>query len=161
MRLFVKRVFIMDDCEELLPQWLRFVRGVVDSDDLPLNVSRELLQDSAVVRAIRKHVVKKMLDLLEKLAKDKPEDYRTFWKTFGTVLKEGLAVDDGAPREAGRAGALRELPRGGAHLAGGLRVAHEGGPGGHLLRLRRVAEGGGGLAPPGGAEASAATRCST
>ncbi len=93
VRLFVKRVFIMDDCEELLPQWLRFVRGVVDSDDLPLNVSRELLQDSAVVRSIRKHVVKKTLDLLEKLAKDKPEDYRTFWQGFGVTLKEGLAMD--------------------------------------------------------------------
>ncbi|PTL83673.1 molecular chaperone HtpG [Vitiosangium sp. GDMCC 1.1324] len=93
VRLFVKRVLIMDRCEEMLPQWLRFVRGVVDSDDLPLNVSRELLQDSAVVKAIHKHVTKKTLDMLEKLAKDKPEDYRTFWQGFGTVLKEGLAVD--------------------------------------------------------------------
>jgi molecular chaperone HtpG len=93
VRLFVKRVLIMDRCEEMLPQWLRFVRGVVDSDDLPLNVSREMLQDSAVVQAIRKHVTKKTLDMLEKLAKDKPEDYGTFWKSFGTVLKEGLAVD--------------------------------------------------------------------
>jgi molecular chaperone HtpG len=93
VRLFVKRVFIMDDCEELLPPWLRFVRGVVDSDDLPLNVSRELLQDSAVVRSIRKHVVKKTLDQLEKLAKDKPEDYLAFWKNFGAILKEGLAAD--------------------------------------------------------------------
>ncbi|NTX00280.1 molecular chaperone HtpG [Myxococcus sp. CA051A] len=93
VRLFVKRVFIMDRCEELVPQWLRFVRGVIDSDDLPLNVSRELLQDSQVVRAIRKHVVKKSLDLLEKLAKDKPEDYTAFWKSFGTVLKEGLATE--------------------------------------------------------------------
>jgi molecular chaperone HtpG len=93
VRLFVKRVFIMDDAEELLPPWLRFARGVVDSDDLPLNVSRELLQDSAVVRSIRKHVVKKTLDLLEKLAKDKPEDYTAFWKNFGSILKEGLAAD--------------------------------------------------------------------
>ncbi|MBN1209395.1 MAG: molecular chaperone HtpG [Myxococcaceae bacterium] len=93
VRLFVKRVFIMDDCEELLPPWLRFVRGVVDSDDLPLNVSRELLQDSAVVRAIRKHVVKKTLDLLEKLSKDKPEDYTAFWKSFGAILKEGLTAE--------------------------------------------------------------------
>jgi molecular chaperone HtpG len=93
VRLFVKRVLIMDRCEEMLPQWLRFVRGVVDSDDLPLNVSRELLQDSAVVKAIHKHVTKKTLDMLEKLAKDKPEDYRTFWQSFGTVLKEGLATD--------------------------------------------------------------------
>ncbi|HZI10367.1 MAG TPA: molecular chaperone HtpG [Myxococcus sp.] len=93
VRLFVKRVFIMDRCEELVPQWLRFVRGVIDSDDLPLNVLRELLQDSQVVRAIRKHVVKKSLDMLEKLAKDKPEDYVTFWKAFGTVVKEGLAIE--------------------------------------------------------------------
>ncbi|MFY0580436.1 molecular chaperone HtpG [Cystobacter fuscus] len=93
VRLFVKRVLIMDRCEEMLPQWLRFVRGVVDSDDLPLNVSRELLQDSAVVQGIRKHVTKKTLDMLEKLAKDKPEDYRSFWQAFGPVLKEGLAVD--------------------------------------------------------------------
>jgi molecular chaperone HtpG len=98
VRLFVKRVFIMDDCEELLPPWLRFVRGVVDSDDLPLNVSRELLQDSAVVRSIRKHVVKKTLDLLEKLSKDKPEDYKAFWKDFGSILKEGL-TGDGEYRE--------------------------------------------------------------
>jgi molecular chaperone HtpG len=93
VRLFVKRVFIMDDAEELLPPWLRFVRGVVDSDDLPLNVSRELLQDSAVVRSIKKHLVKKTLDLLEKLAKDKAEDYTAFWKNFGAILKEGLAAD--------------------------------------------------------------------
>jgi len=93
VRLFVKRVLIMDNCEEMLPQWLRFVRGVVDSDDLPLNVSRELLQDSAVVQGIRKHVTKKTLDMLEKLAKDKPDDYRTFWQAFGPILKEGLAMD--------------------------------------------------------------------
>ncbi|MCY1035151.1 molecular chaperone HtpG [Corallococcus sp. BB11-1] len=93
VRLFVKRVFIMDRCEDLVPQWLRFVRGVIDSDDLPLNVSREMLQDSAVVRAIRKHVVKKSLDLLEKMAKDKPDDYRTFWESFGTVVKEGLTLE--------------------------------------------------------------------
>ncbi len=161
VRLFVKRVFIMDDCEELLPPWLRFVRGVVDSDDLPLNVSRELLQDSAVVRSIRKHVVKKTLDLLEKLAKDKPEDYSAFWKNFGAILKEGLAARQREQGEAGRAGALREQPRGGAHLAGRLRVAHEGGPAGHLLRVRRVAEGAGGLARTWRRCASAATRCST
>jgi molecular chaperone HtpG len=93
VRLFVKRVLIMDNCEEMLPQWLRFIRGVVDSDDLPLNVSRELLQDSAVVNGIRKHVAKKTLDMLEKLAKDKPDDYRTFWQAFGPILKEGLAMD--------------------------------------------------------------------
>ncbi|MEW6744281.1 MAG: molecular chaperone HtpG [Planctomycetota bacterium] len=88
--LYVKRVFIMDDCEQLLPEWLRFVRGIVDSDDLPLNVSRELLQEDRVVRAIRKQIVKRTLELLEEIAGGRPADYVAFWKTFGAVLKEGL-----------------------------------------------------------------------
>jgi len=88
VRLHVKRVFIMDDCEELLPKWLRFVRGVIDSEDLPLNVSREILQDSAAVRLIRKQVVKRALDMIEELTKG--EGYAEFWKAFGPVLKEGL-----------------------------------------------------------------------
>jgi molecular chaperone HtpG len=90
LRLFVRRVFILDNVEELLPRWLRFFRGVVDSDDLPLNVSRELLQDSSLVRTIKKQLAKKSLDLLERLAKEKPEDYASFWESFGPVLKEGL-----------------------------------------------------------------------
>src|SRR5215471_15973774 len=89
LRLYVKRVLIMEQCEELLPRWLRFVRGVVDSEDLPLNVSRELLQDSSIVRVIRKQVVKQLLDLLEELSKDATK-YGDFWKAFGNVLKEGL-----------------------------------------------------------------------
>ena len=93
IRLYVKRVFIMDDCEELLPVWLRFVKGVVDSDDLPLNVSRELLQEDRAVKKIRKGVVRKTLDLLEKVATDEPDDYRKFWEQFGVVLKEGLHFD--------------------------------------------------------------------
>ncbi|GAC1351769.1 MAG: molecular chaperone HtpG [Polyangiales bacterium] len=93
IRLFVKRVFIMDDCEQLIPEWLRFVRGVVDSDDLPLNVSREILQDSAAMRTIRKQVTKRVLDLLDEIAKDRAEDYSTFWKQVGSVLKSGLAID--------------------------------------------------------------------
>jgi molecular chaperone HtpG len=93
VRLFVKRVFVMDDAEELLPEWMRFVRGVVDSDDLPLNVSREVLQDSAIVRAIRKQLTKKTLDLLEDMAKDKPEDYSTFWMAFGPSVKAGVHID--------------------------------------------------------------------
>lgn len=93
LRLFVKRVFIMDDCDALLPPWLRFVRGVVDSDDLPLNVSREILQDSAIVRGIKKQVTRKTLDLLAEIAKDKPEDYRGVWQNFGRVLKEGVHLD--------------------------------------------------------------------
>jgi molecular chaperone HtpG len=93
LRLFVKRVFIMDDAAELLPPWLRFVRGVVDSDDLPLNVSRELLQDSAVARVIKKQVVKKALELLEDLAQNRPDDYKAFWAEFGAILKEGIALE--------------------------------------------------------------------
>ena len=93
VRLHVKRVFIMDDCKELLPRWLRFVRGVVDSEDLPLNVSREILQDSKLVRIIRKQVVKHVLDMMEELAEKRAEDYATFWKNYGAVLKEGLHFD--------------------------------------------------------------------
>jgi len=90
VRLYVKRVFIMDDADALVPQWLRFIKGIIDSDDLPLNVSRELLQDSAVTRVIRKQLVKKTLDMLLKLAGDDAEKYQKFWETFGPVLKEGL-----------------------------------------------------------------------
>jgi molecular chaperone HtpG len=113
LRLFVKRVFIMEDCDEVLPPWLRFVRGVVDSDDLPLNVSRELLQDSSILRSIKKQVVKRSLDLLDEMAKERPDDYAVFWKAFGAVMKEGLALDHDANKE--RIGALcrYESSRGG------------------------------------------------
>lgn len=90
VRLYVKRVFIMENCEDLMPRWLRFVRGVVDSDDLPLNVSRELLQDSRAVRVIQKQVIKKVLQMLSELAKNDADDYLAFWNNFGRVLKEGL-----------------------------------------------------------------------
>jgi len=90
VRLHVKRVFIMDECKELLPPFLRFLRGVVDSDDLPLNVSRELLQDSATVRFIKKQLTKRVFDMLDELAKDRAEDYVSFWQGYGAVMKEGL-----------------------------------------------------------------------
>jgi molecular chaperone HtpG len=90
VRLYVKRVFVMEDCKELLPKWLRFVRGVVDSEDLPLNVSREVLQDSRIVRTIRKQLVKQVLDLLAHLSTERPDDYAIAWRNFGPVLKEGL-----------------------------------------------------------------------
>ena len=93
VRLFVKRVLVMEDCEAILPQWLRFVRGLVDSDDLPLNVSRELLQESATLKTIKKQVTKRVLDLLDEIANDKGEDYKAVWASFGRILKEGLAVD--------------------------------------------------------------------
>ncbi len=105
MKLYVRRVFIMDKAAELLPPWLRFMRGLVDSADLPLNVSRELLQNDRTVEKIRAALVKRSLDLLEEIATDKPEEYAEFWKTFGTVLKEGV-IDD-AGQKARVAGLLR------------------------------------------------------
>lgn len=93
IKLYVKRVFIMDDAEQLMPTYLRFVRGVVDSDDLPLNVSREILQHNRVIDKIRAASVKKVLGMLEGLAKDDAEKYAEFWKNFGNVLKEGPAED--------------------------------------------------------------------
>ena len=93
VKLYVKRVFIMDDAEQLLPSYLRFVRGVIDSADLPLNVSREILQESRDVRAIREGSAKRILSLLEDLAENKKDDYAAFWTEFGQVLKEGTGED--------------------------------------------------------------------
>ena len=93
VKLYVRRVFIMDDAEQLMPAWLRFVRGVVDSSDLPLNVSREILQQSKDVQAIRIAAVKRVLSLLEELVEKDAARYHTFWTTFGRVLKEGLPED--------------------------------------------------------------------
>ena len=95
LKLYVRRVFIMDDAEQFLPLYLRFVKGVIDSSDLPLNVSRELLQQDSEVDAIRGGLTKRVLDMLGKLAKDEVEKYATFWKEFGAVLKEGIAQDAG------------------------------------------------------------------
>jgi molecular chaperone HtpG len=93
VKLYVKRVFIMDDAEQMLPSYLRFVRGVIDSADLPLNVSRELLQESRDVKAIREGSTKRILSLLEDLAENKKDEYATFWAEFGQVLKEGTGED--------------------------------------------------------------------
>ena len=93
LKLYVRRVFIMDDAEQFLPLYLRFIRGVVDSSDLPLNVSRELLQQDPEVEAIRSGLTRRVLDLLARLMKDEPEKYASFWKEFGAVLKEGIAQD--------------------------------------------------------------------
>jgi molecular chaperone HtpG len=98
IKLYVRRVFIMDDAEQLMPPYLRFVRGVIDSNDLPLNVSREILQESRDVRAIREGSTKRVLSLLEDLAENQKEKYAGFWKEFGQVLKEGVG-DDAANRE--------------------------------------------------------------
>jgi len=93
LKLYVRRVFIMDDAEQFLPLYLRFVKGVVDSSDLPLNVSRELLQQDPEVEAIRGGLTRRVLDLLARLMKEEPEKYAAFWKEFGAVLKEGIAQD--------------------------------------------------------------------
>ncbi len=93
VKLYVKRVFIMDDAEQLMPGYLRFVRGVVDSDDLPLNISREILQRNKQIDTIRNGSVKKILGHLESMARNDPESYTEFWNTFGNVLKEGPAED--------------------------------------------------------------------
>lgn len=93
IKLYVKRVFIMEDAEKLMPQYLRFVRGVIDTSDLPLNVSREILQSSRDVEAIKAGSVKKVLGLLEDMAENKPEDYAKFYQEFGRVLKEGPGED--------------------------------------------------------------------
>jgi molecular chaperone HtpG len=98
LKLYVQRVFIKDGASEFLPLYLRFVRGVVDSADLSLNVSREMLQQDANVAAIRSALTKRVLDMIERLAKDEPTKYATFWKEFGSVFKEGLA-EDSANRE--------------------------------------------------------------
>ncbi|NSM21493.1 molecular chaperone HtpG [Serratia marcescens] len=95
LKLYVQRVFIMDDAEQFMPNYLRFVRGLVDSNDLPLNVSREILQDSRVTQNLRGALTKRVLQMLDKLAKDDAEGYQKFWQQFGLVLKEGPAEDNG------------------------------------------------------------------
>ncbi|QSX42097.1 molecular chaperone HtpG [Shewanella cyperi] len=93
LKLFVQRVFIMDDAEQFMPSYLRFVQGLIDSNDLPLNVSREILQDNKVTRTLRQALTKRVLSMLEKLAKDDADKYQQFWAEFGQVLKEGPAED--------------------------------------------------------------------
>ncbi len=93
LKLYVQRVFIMDDAQQFMPTYLRFMKGLIDSNDLPLNVSREILQDNKVTQALRKACTKRAISMLEKMAKNDPEQYQSFWKEFGLVLKEGPAED--------------------------------------------------------------------
>lgn len=95
LQLFARRVMVMESCDKLLPPYLRFVRGVVDSEDLPLNVSREMLQEHGTLTAIRRQLTRKVLKLLADLAKDKPESYQKVWENYGAVLKEGIHTDSG------------------------------------------------------------------
>ncbi|GJN99119.1 chaperone protein HtpG [Mycobacterium marinum] len=93
IQLYVKRVFIMGDCDQLMPEYLRFVKGVVDAQDMSLNVSREILQQDRQIKAIRRRLTKKVLSTIKDLQSERPEDYRTFWTQFGKVVKEGLLAD--------------------------------------------------------------------
>ncbi len=99
VNLYIRNVFIMNDCRDLVPSWLRFLRGVVDSEDLPLNISREILQEDPLIRLIRKSLVRRVLAVLKKLMSDDREKYVRLWKEFGPVIKEGLASFDGAEKE--------------------------------------------------------------
>ncbi len=141
VKLYVKRVFIMDDAEALMPVYLRFVKGVVDSSDLPLNVSRELLQESRDVKAIREGCTKRVLSMLESLADSESADdkakYQRFWNEFGAVLKEGVGEDHANRRTPGQAAALCLDARRRGRVARRLRDAHEGRPGADLLHHRR------------------------
>ncbi|MEI8652688.1 molecular chaperone HtpG [Pseudoalteromonas sp. Hal273] len=99
LKLYVQRVFVMDDAEQFMPSYLRFVKGLLDSNDLPLNVSREILQDNKVTQAIRKGCTSRIIKMLERMAKNKADDYQVFWNEFGQVMKEGPA-EDAANKEA-------------------------------------------------------------
>ena len=139
LKLYVKRVFITDHCEELLPHWLRFVKGLVDSEDLPLNISREMLQQNPVLTKIRQGVVKKVLEYLKKRAENDADAYAAFWSNFGAVLKEGLYEEPEHRRSAAEA---RALPLHQWRCAGQPRRLcrpHEGRPDRDLLPDRRYA----------------------
>ena len=130
---------MQSDCRDLLPEYLRFLHGIVDSEDLPLNVSRETLQDNSVIRKIRNTLVKGVLDKLQKLAEESPEDYLTFYRQFGPILKEGIARD---PVNRERVAKLLRFTSSHADdpeapdVARRLRQARPGGPEGDLLPRR-------------------------
>ena len=137
VKLYVKRVFIMDDAEALMPVYLRFVKGVIDSADLPLNVSRELLQESRDVKAIREGCTKRVLGMLEDVAENQKDKYAAFWTEFGAVLKEGIGEDYANRERLAKLLRFASTQADEGRVPGRLCVAHEGGPGGDLLHHRR------------------------
>ena len=153
VQLYVKRVFIMGDCDQLMPEYLRFVKGVVDAQDMSLNVSREILQQDRQIKAIRRRLTKKVLSTIKDLQSERPEDYRTFWTQFGRVLKEGLLSDfdnqDTLLEISSFASTHSEEEA--TTLAEYVR-AHEGRPEADLLRHRRVASADPEVAAPRGVQ---------
>ncbi len=145
LKLYVQRVFIMDDAEQFMPNYLRFVRGLIDSNDLPLNVSREILQDSSVTRNLRTALTKRALQMLDKLAKDDAEKYQTFWKQFGLVLERGPGGRSEQPGSDRQTAAFRDdayrLLRA-DRVAGRVCLADERRPGEDLLHHCRQLCGG-------------------
>ena len=139
LKLYVQRVFIMDDAEQFMPNYLRFVRGLIDSNDLPLNVSREILQDSRVTQNLRGALTKRVLQMLDKLAKDDAEGYQKFWQQFGLVLKEGPAEDNGNGKRSPSCCACLHPRRqlGADRVAGRVCRPHGGRAGEDLLHHRR------------------------
>jgi molecular chaperone HtpG len=151
VQLYVKRVFIMDDCEALVPEYLRFVKGVVDANDLSLNISREILQQDRQIQLIRKRLVQKVLSTVKTMQEKEPEKYATFWSELGRAVKEGMPLrprePEGDPRDL--LVLLHARPRE-ADDAARLPRPHARGPGRDLLRHRGVAGGAGELAAHGG-----------
>ena len=140
VQLYIKRVFVMGDCDQLMPKYLRFVKGVVDAQDVSLNVSREILQQDRQVNAIRRRLTKKVLSTITNLQSERSKDHRMFWTQFDTVLKEGLMSDFDNRDMLLRVFVVRhDAQRRGTHHPGRVCRAHEGRSGTVLLRHRRVA----------------------
>ena len=139
VQLYVKRVFIMDDCEALTPQYLRFVKGVVDAHDLSLNVSREILQQDRQIQIIRRRLVRKVLSTVKEMMADRPESYRTFWEQFGRALKEGLLSDPDNRESILEVSSFASThDHCGPDQPAPVPRADERGPGTHLLHDRRL-----------------------